>query len=373
LGDLNREFVNARIDELELRRWWVAEQLDVSRRTLHRWLTGSTSSVPRAKLKLLGALLEVDIAQLMLDSPAVRATANDQVEAARTLLGSDLLDSMMPPHQFAIYEQLAKGLVVPGLTKSELGNLYMAICLAVFRQGKLEEAWRYARLAADIAHEIDDDVLRLRAHMQLSYREYIRGNAARALAMDEDNLALARKLGIRKHIAANLSNVADQYLDFDRYEESLDYQTQAIDLYEQENIPTSLVFCHLGLVMLFLETGEDGQAHRHLQEARRWTESSNFLRGRADCDQLEALLLARAGEHARSLLYIERAMDQYANLGIRETRIFANASRVYRLAGRPDDARAQLDQGMLLARERNSPMMEAQIRDAFTELSHPVT
>jgi len=125
--------------------------------------------------------------------------------------------------------------------------------------------------------------------------------------------------------------------------------------------------------MLFLETGEDGQAHRHLQEARRWTESSNFLRGRADCDQLEALLLARAGEHARSLLYIERAMDQYANLGIRETRIFANASRVYRLAGRPDDARAQLDQGMLLARERNSPMMEAQIRDAFTELSHPVT
>jgi len=373
LGALNRDFVNARIDELELRRWWVAEQLDVSRRTLHRWLTGSTSHVPPARLKLLAALLDADVGQLTLDSPPVRATPNDQVEAARTLLGSDLLESMMPPHQFAIYEQLAKGLVVPGLTRSELGNLYMAICLAVFRQGKLEEAWRYARLAADIAHEIDDDVLRLRAHMQLSYREYISGNAERALAMDEENLALAQRLGIRKHIAANLSNVADQYLDFDRYEESLDYQTQAIELYEQENIPTSLVFCHLGLVMLFLETGEDARARRHLQEARRWAESGNFLRGRADCDQLEALLLARAGEHARALACIEGAIDQYATLGIRETRIFANASRVYRLAGRTDDARALLDQGMVLARERNSPMMEAEIRGAYAELSHPVT
>ena len=80
------------------------------------------------------------------------------------------------------------------------------------------------------------------------------------------------------------------------------------------------------------------------------------------------MLLAETGETSRALELIQRALAQYERLGIRETRNFANAARVYKLAGEADKARTMIDAGLALARECQSPMMEAQVERALSDL-----
>ena len=42
MARLNHSFVREIIKQKNYRKWWVAEQLGISRRTLHRWLSGET-------------------------------------------------------------------------------------------------------------------------------------------------------------------------------------------------------------------------------------------------------------------------------------------------------------------------------------------
>ncbi len=173
--NLNREFVIAKIESLGLRRWWLAEQLGINRRTLHRWLNGQTQHISDTAATKLAANLGCSVAEL--SEPEDTASHQDQLEEAKALAASNLLANMSPGHEFALYTQLAKGMLVPGLDKQALGQLYMNIALAHFRQSELDEAVRYAERAQKIATEIGDEHLWVRANMQLSYRRYLDGDA----------------------------------------------------------------------------------------------------------------------------------------------------------------------------------------------------
>jgi|TARA_Y100000310_G_C20666317_1_gene807688 DNA-binding Xre family transcriptional regulator len=184
MARLNHSFVREIIKQKNYRKWWVAEQLGISRRTLHRWLSGETEDVPETMLKQLAALLNCSI-QDVTHWTKPESTHLDQIAAAQSLISSGVLESLMPAHHFEMFEKLAKGLIVPGLSPTELGNLYMSLALALFRQSKLEEAANYVALAKVIALEEGDRLLELRANMQLSYRAYLQGDARLGLQMDE--------------------------------------------------------------------------------------------------------------------------------------------------------------------------------------------
>ncbi len=355
MSRLNADYVVRRIDELGLRRWWIAEQTGVDRRTLHRWLAGKTGRIPGEKLRELARMLDTDVADLLLVSEPLLATPSDQVRAAKSLLDSQLLETVMPSHQFALFEQLAKGLVVPGLSDGDLGQLYMALALALFRQSKLNDAFHYAALARQIADTTADRPLQLRADMQLAFREYVRGNYERAIERDEANLRLSQALEDTRLTAACLSNLGDQYREFGWFERSEACQREAIRLYEQEQIPASLVFCHLGLVMLGQDRQDYEMAQYHLRVARDIAADADFQRGLADCDLFESVTLAETGQSNMAMARLTAALDGYQRLNIREPRTHAMAARVYRLAGRRRDARQSLQRGLDLVQEKDAP------------------
>jgi transcriptional regulator with XRE-family HTH domain len=222
--------VTDRIEQLQLRRWWVAEQLGISRRTLQRWLNGSTVSVSDEAIRQLAALL--DCAPSEITKGVGLASREDQIEAARALISSDLLFAVIPQHKFDLYVKLAKGMLVAGLDTSELGSLYMNLSLAFFRQGQLDEAAKYAEQVQEFAAELDDLQLLLRAKMQLSYRAFLKGDAIKGLQMEYENLELAQSINSPMLIAANRSNIADQCLLFGRYLESESQQLEAIEIYQ---------------------------------------------------------------------------------------------------------------------------------------------
>lgn len=369
---LRHAFANRRIDELGLRRWWIAEQLGVSQRTLRRWLTGRTYNIESHKLDMFASLLDVTPDALIVVEKTPLASEGDQVEAARALIQSNLLVDMMPPHQWELYERLAKGLVVEYLPKLELGQLYIAIGLSLFRQSKLGETWQYAERAQRVARECDDMELLLRASMLLSYRECVAGNQESAIRMDEQNLALASELGNPAHIAANLSNLADQYLEAGRLDDSIDFQSQAIAIYRDENAETSLTFCHLGLVAAFLAAGDLEAAVGHLETARASTEKINFLRGYADCEQFEAMIESARGNHGAAVELIERAIPRYETLGIEESRSFITAAKVHRAADNPESAKRYLERASQVARRSSCHVYLKQIDAEMATMSPSV-
>ena len=360
---LDTQRIRDQIEARQLKRWWVAEQLAINRRTLHRWLSKPTVSLSYSVATSLADLLECSIDDICCASIPKVASTQDQLMAVKALISPDLLQSMIPAHQFSIFEQLAKGLIVPGLAPLDLGNLYMNISLSLFRQSKLDEAATYAQLAKQIALQTGASELELRANMQLSYRAYLKGDANACFEMDQQNLRLAQKLADQKQIAANLSNLGDQYLSFGHYANSHAYQQRAIDIYqtlnqEAGNTGTHLAFCYIGLSQLYIETGELKKAFDALVIALKYAEKAGFQRGLADCYRHEALCHS-ARHDPQAITLINKASEIYRDLKIEEVIIHVDASRIFRNAGLLEKSYSQSKHALELANAKHSSILSA--------------
>ncbi len=343
---LKLDAVHQLIAERDLRMWWIAERLGRNRRTLHRWLTGATRNVPRKSIGELARLLRYEPHTITDSQEPERASRAAQLHAARTLIGGQLLQDLMPGHKFHEYEILAKGLLIPGLTQTDLGELYQRIAHALFRQSKLAEASEYANLANDIARELHDRGLLLRSNMLLSYFHYVAGDARACLRLDRKNLRDARQLDDPLQVAANLSNLGDQFAEFARYRRSELLQKHAIHIYQHLDVAASLAFCHLGLADLYRRWQRATDAWAALARARDAVQKVNFRRGYADCHRTEALLLMDRGDLDAALVKSAEAQSTYTELGIREARNFCHASIIHRVAGEIDEALDLIERGL---------------------------
>jgi|TARA_B100000315_G_C14583149_1_gene591562 tetratricopeptide (TPR) repeat protein len=183
------------------------------------------------------------------------------------------------------------------------------------------------------------------------------------------NLLRAKELDIPLQIAANLSNVADQYLRFGDYERSEDLQHEAIEIYEELGHGPSLTFCYLGLVYLYLELVDRHSTQCSLQKARHWSEHSKFRRGLADCDRLLALACAEQGSASKQEIQslVERSLQQYQVLKIEEVPILVDIGRTYRLIGKNKQAQDTLTGALELSQREQTVMLEGFVR---AELFH---
>ncbi len=370
---LNHQFVVNQIDAHQLRRWWVAEQLGISRRTLQRWLNGSTANISNPAIKQLADILGCHTREIVAkEVSSSLATHQEQVEAAKALGNSDLLSTMTPGHQFALYTKLARGMLVTGLGKQELGALYMNLSLSQFRQGQLAEAGQYAAEAKAIALEVSDQHLLLRANMQLSYQAYLRGDARQCLKLDDENLNLAKLLEDKKLIAANLSNLGDQYLNFGDFSKSLSYQLEAIAQYEEIGcgVESNLAFCHLGLAALYLAQERFDDAAESISTARRWSGEGHFARGLADCDRFAALCCSALGEKNQAKQLLLDSEQVYEQLGINEVPVLIDQGLVYARIGESAQSRALLTKAVSLAGARQSVLLEAFAKKALVQTGH---
>lgn len=364
---LNQQYVVSRIEQLELRRWWLAEQLGINRRTLQRWLNGETEQITEKAAQRLAQHLECSVTDISRQEE--RVTADEQLRAAKALIASDLLATMAPGHKFALYSQLARTMLVPGLRRDELGELHMSIALAEFRQSHLAAAGEFAIKAQQIAVETNNDQLLLRANMQLSYQRYWQGDASTCLAMDYENLTLAESLGDFRLIAANLSNIADQLVEFGDIPKSLEMQQLAIETYSQvddrDSTTSALTFCYLGLAIAHFATENVQEARTHVAKARQLATAGRFARGLADCDRLSALYFGYLGEHGPAIAKLKSSQAQYADLGIQEVPVLIDAAKTNYYLGLLKHCKDDLATALKLARDKRSIMLEGLVLRAM--------
>ena len=365
---LNLDITNTLIEGRNLRRWWIAEKLDIDRRTLHRWLTGRTENVPSHQLRALSEILGCKPETLIDSETGSSLNSVAQVEAARALLKPGLLEDLMPSHRFAEFEALAQGLTIPGLTQREHAELNQRIAIALLRQSKLNDFPEYAARANEMAIAGGDEHLALRSRMLLSYGEYIQGNVRKCVRMDIENLKHARRLKDPWQIAANLSNLADQFYEFSCFDRSVRLQTKAIRRYEDLSSATSLVFCWLGLAACYLAMDRIPKALDACEKVHAYSHSVNYKRGFADEKRMRALIDVQLSKIETASRSIAEAMDQYAALDIEEAQILADASLVSRKSGSLRDAHDYAQRGITLARQKGHVVGQAKLTLALAEV-----
>ena len=122
---INITFLENRICELDLKQWWVAENIGVDRKTLARWLSGKVKNIKRDNLLALAHTLECEIDDLILKSDTLVVSSRaEQSEAAKRIVEDKLLEILTPSGDWPLLESIVKSTMEPGLSKHLLGKLY---------------------------------------------------------------------------------------------------------------------------------------------------------------------------------------------------------------------------------------------------------
>ena len=293
----------------------------------------------------LAAALGCEPAELMADADLPAGGSTDRLAAARLLSEPGIIDTFTGNHQFGLLETMLRAQLDVALPTADRGRLYCKLGLALFRQSELAESRPCFRYAARLAQLAGDRALSLSAGMQHSYTQYLGGDVAKCLRLDEANLAAARADGNGLQIAANLSNVGDLLRAAGRFDEARGPQLDALERYRRLDRPTNIVFCQLKLAALELDLGRFSDAQTWAEAATRTSSDCGFQRGVADALMASAAALG-PDEVQRGPVLALRARRIFENLGIDEPAMSATHSRILRRAGNVTDALAQARHGL---------------------------
>ncbi len=335
-----------RLAELGLKQWWLAEQVGVDRRTVMRWVNGQVTRVRPANLEALAAVLGLPAAALLQhDAAAALAGADAQRAAGIAIAGACLLERLGPVHDWDVTERLIKAVAVPDLPLAVLGRLYHQLCVACWRQDKLDEAAAHNRAALDIATRVDDRALAANALGSRANLRFWRGEVESALADYEAALALAPWLEPAER--GNLhSNRGAALYETGRLDEGEREIEAALDAFALQGTPMQHSIARAHLALIALERGDAARAEREARRSEALARRAGYRRGLALAPLLRAEAAALRGEGDAARALIGQGLAAFAALGIREALNQRLAARAWRRLGCSDEARAALAVGL---------------------------
>lgn len=178
---LNQSVIEGRLNELELKQYWVAEQLGVAPRTVARWLNGDVKRVRRDMVERLASILEVPVTRLIAtDEDEIYASRESQDEVARLFADDSLLKIFNAVHHWSAFEHMIRSVLHPQLPVHHLGMLYAMLCYGKCREGQNDSAIRYGEKALQLGEQHNDPMVIARAAGELAVAYGYLGDFVRA-------------------------------------------------------------------------------------------------------------------------------------------------------------------------------------------------
>lgn len=357
---LNLSAAENRVRELALKRWWVADQMGVDRKTVGRWLNGRVKRIRRANLERLAEVLECSAEELTLSSEAEAiASVADQERAAQLIEQENLLEVLSPSGRWPLLESLIKATLRPSLPLPLLGKLYNLLAIACWRQSRIDDAETYAEKAMQMAVRTGNLNVLTGAHLNLGTISWCRGQLDSASAHYRACLARQAHFASSTNHAAAYSNLGAVCCDIGELDRSEVLQLEAIRRYGRLEKPmnSSIARCQLGL--LRLQQNRLREAKRLFARSIADAERVGYERGILFGSLAMADLNARQGRHTLASADYERGIVGFEELGIREALNYEIGSRVARLGGDLELAAERLRQGFECA--VGFPLAEARL------------
>jgi DNA-binding Xre family transcriptional regulator len=328
---LNSIFLKNRIAELGLKQWWLAEQIGVDRKTVNRWLNGLVRSIQIENIEKLAEALSCKVEDLTLPNELDQmATEDDQRIAAQAVTTSSLIDKLGPIGEWNVIESLLKATIVPNLPLNVLGDLYNQLCVASWRQSKIDQAAIYNKKAKEIALKLNDKALL--AHALLSEANIFswRGFSAQSIESYKDILKLERFISC-KTLGAAYSNLGAVLYETGHLSEGQKFIENSIDLFLIDGTPMNLSIAYGHLAMIELQRCNLEASRINANKSTEHAKAFDYYRG----IYMEGLILseieARIDHHEAAEKLLKNSLEGFESLKINEGLNFEFAGRICRI------------------------------------------
>lgn len=344
---INTHFINNRIQELRLKRSWLAERIGVDKKTISRWTTGKVKRIAKCNAEALARCLECTVEELCDDADIhVLGTQLDRDLAAKEIISEDLLLLLSPTGNWRLIETIIKSTISPGLNKESIGRLYNWLSITKWRMKNYEDARVFADKALKIGTEIEDEAICVKALFNLGTIDSLIGRNGAALESYLKCYDLKECFETTGDLASLCTNLSMVYRDLGYFHESIHYQKEAVRLFDADKKQYNLSIAYQCFGYIYTEIGEFEKAVKSLNIAIDYAKNSNYQAGILIITlyKLDALSLSNRFEEIDDdiKVYIEKFLnEEYSDYFC-----FEYIARYYRLIGKLKEAKKAIEKGL---------------------------
>ncbi len=329
---LNQSFLKNRVIELGFKQWWLAEQIGVDRKTVSRWLNGIVRSIQLENAEKLAQALFCQVDDLTLTNQLDHeiATADEQRIAAQAVISSSLIDKLGPIGEWNVIESLLKATLVPDLPLHVLGDLYNQLCVAAWRQSKIDQACLYNQKAKSIALKLDDKTLL--AHAMLSEANLFSWKGSTAQSIETYKHVLDLKPFIsQKTLGATYSNLGAVLYETGHLSEGKAYLEESLKLFLLDGTPMnlSIAYCHMAIIEL--QKNDLETCREYAMKTTEHAKAFDYSRGIYMAGLVLSEIEARLGSQQSAEHWLKASLDGFTSLNIDEGLNYEFAGRICRL------------------------------------------
>jgi len=349
---LNTHYLVARIESMGLKQWWLARQLQVDRKTVGRWVSGSVKRISKHNLGGLVRELNCDLEDLVLrDEADSFATRSEQTVAAAILLEQDLLSLLAPTDDWKLAESLIKATMEPHLPLRSMGQLYNLLSIASWRQGDYDVAADRADRALSIGKRTGDRDIEMRAILNLGTIHSFVGPIKKSLTELEMCLERPEYFDRDRNYGNTLSNVAWLYREAGDLERALETQRRSVSVFERSNAVQNLTISWISIAVQLTELSRFDEALAAVENARSFAKDAKYERGHSCCDFYEADIHCLRGDFDAARELLERARPKLDEYPVFDLACIEITARFYRRSGQVRRGREEIDLGVERALE----------------------
>lgn len=348
---LNIHYVRNRIAELDLKQWWLAEEIGVDQKTIRRWLQGKVKQVKYENAKTLAEKLACPLDDIVLTSDEeLLATPEDQKRAAEMISSSQLMEKLGPIQEWDVLEALLKATIIPNLPAFVLGELYNKLSVACWRQSKLDQASIYADKAHEIGRRLDDKTVTANATLSQANILSWRGETKDSIAKYEECLKLKKYIP-EKTLGSVCSNLGALYWETGDLEKGLQVQLEALEIFKDHGNDMNRSICQAQLSFIYLETKDLELAKNAAELSLKLAKNVSYLRGECMGHLVLGEIAAYQGESELAEEKIELGLKKFADLDIEEGFNYEFAARTHRVLGNYETSERFLHQGIQISKD----------------------
>jgi eukaryotic-like serine/threonine-protein kinase len=293
---------------------------------------------------------------VQMDNQEQKATSLHVMAVAYRMLSKPDESLRNEQQAFAIWSQIGQ--------KRGLAFSLNEMARAQVLLGKSKDALANFQQALQIRREIGDKRGLGDTLIDLGNLQDDQGDHDQALKMYKEALQLQRDLGNESLQAICLNNIGTAYSEKGQYDDALTYYQQALQLREKSKVPQDIVEAVHNLGDTSGEMGQYDQAISYYLRALDLRRSMNDPRGAAIESYGLGRLFGYQGRFGAAIKSKQDALKAFRDIKDKTfwmAKILGGSAESLILAGRGDEAKSDLEEGLNLSRELKSDGMVAEL------------
>lgn len=183
---------------------------------------------------------------------------------------------------------------------------------------KMKEAHVFNQKTLEIAHKLNDQELLAKALLSKANLVFWSGQSKQAIETYQSILQLEKFIE-PKIMGSTHSNLSACSYETAHYQEGLEHQLKAIEIFNTHGKPInlSIAYCHLSLLSLYqLKLSE---AHNAISLSIKYAELDQYSRGIAMGELIRAEIFARENQQTIAIQHLEGGLKKFQLLKIEES------------------------------------------------------